>query len=208
MIIRRIGRLGRPFAVIAILALTPSLAGCGVNNIPTYENSAKAAWAEVQNQYKRRADLIDNLVNTVKGFADQEKSVLEGVVNARAKATQAQINIPADIVTNPEAMKKFTEAQNSLGGALRQLLSVTENYPDIKSGENFRKLQDELAGTENRIAIARRDYIKQVQQFNTEITTIPGVWWKRFLYPAAKELATFEIPVEETKAPKVDFNKK
>ena len=200
-------RLCRPLAVAAILALTPALTGCGVNNIPTYEQSAKASWSEVLNQYKRRADLIPNLVESVKGFADQEKSVLTGVVEARAKATQAQINIPADILTNPDAMKKFQDAQNSLGGALRQLLSVTENYPDIKSGENFRKLQDEIAGTENRISIARRDYIKQVQQFNTEITTIPGVWWKRFLYPASKELATFDIPADEQKVPKVDFKK-
>ena len=207
MLIRRLSRFGRPLAVAAILALTPPLAGCGINNIPTYEQSAKAAWSEVLNQYKRRADLIPNLVESVKGFADQEKSVLTSVIEARAKATQAQINIPADILTNPAAMKQFQDAQNSLGGALRQLLSVTENYPDIKSGENFRKLQDEIAGTENRVAIARRDYIKQVQLFNTEITTIPGVWWKRFMYPATKELATFDIPAEEMKAPKVDFKK-
>ena len=208
MLIRRLCRIGRPFALVAILALTPPLAGCGINNIPTYEQSAKAAWSEVLNQYKRRADLIPNLVESVKGFAEQEKSVLTGVIEARAKATQAQINIPADILTNPAAMKQFQDAQNSLGGALRQLLSVTENYPDIKSGENFRKLQDEIAGTENRVAIARRDYIKQVQLFNTEISTIPGVWWKRFMYPATKELATFDIPAEEMKTPKVDFNKK
>lgn len=208
MMNRRLSRIGRPLVVATILALTPPLAGCGINNIPTYEQSAKAAWSEVLNQYKRRADLIPNLVESVKGFAEQEKTVLTGVVEARAKATQAQINIPADILTNPAAMKQFQDAQNSLGGALRQLLSVTENYPDIKSGENFRKLQDEIAGTENRVAIARRDYIKQVQLFNTEITTIPGVWWKRFMYPATKELATFDIPAEEMKAPKVDFNKK
>ena len=208
MMFRRFTRFGRPLALAAIVALMTPLAGCGINNIPTYEQSAKAAWSEVLNQYKRRADLIPNLVESVKGFAEQEKSVLTGVIEARAKATQAQINIPADILTNPAAMKQFQDAQNSLGGALRQLLSVTENYPDIKSGENFRKLQDEIAGTENRVAIARRDYIRQVQLFNTEITTIPGVWWKRFMYPASKELATFDIPAEEMKAPKVDFNKK
>jgi LemA protein len=208
MMISRLARIGRPLALVAVLALTPPLAGCGVNNIPTYEQSAKAAWSEVLNQYKRRADLIPNLVESVKGFAEQEKTVLTGVIEARAKATQAQINIPADILTNPAAMKQFQDAQNSLGGALRQLLSVTENYPDIKSGENFRKLQDEIAGTENRVATARRDYIRSVQQFNTEINTIPGVWWKRFLYPTKTDLATFDIPAEEQKAPKVDFNKK
>jgi LemA protein len=208
MAISGLKRTGRSLALVALLAASAPLAGCGINNIPTYEQSAKAAWSEVLNQYKRRADLIPNLVESVKGFAEQEKSVLTGVVEARAKATQAQINIPADILTNPEAMKKFQDAQNSLGGALRQLLSVTENYPDIKSGENFRKLQDEIAGTENRIAISRRDYIKQVQQFNTEITTIPGVWWKRFMYPAATAFALFDVPAEETKVPKVDFGTK
>ncbi len=208
MVISGFKRTGRSLALVALLAITAPLAGCGINNIPTYEQSAKAAWSEVLNQYKRRADLIPNLVESVKGFAEQEKSVLTGVVEARAKATQAQINIPADVLTNPEAMKKFQDAQNTLGGALRQLLAVTENYPDIKSGENFRKLQDEIAGTENRIAISRRDYIKQVQQFNTEVTTIPGVWWKRFMYPAAKEFALFDVPAEETKVPKVDFGTK
>ena len=198
----------RPFAIVALLALSPPLAGCGINNIPTYEQAAKAQWSEVLNQYKRRADLIPNLVESVKGFAEQEKSVLTGVVEARAKATQATINIPPDILTNPDAMKKFQEAQSTLGSALGKLLAVTENYPDIKSGENFRQLQVEIAGTENRIAIARRDYIKSVQLFNTEITTIPGAWWKRFMYPASKELASFDIPVEETKTPKVDFGTK
>jgi LemA protein len=198
----------RPFALVVLLALTPPLAGCGVNNIPTYKEAAKAQWSEVLNQYKRRADLIPNLVESVKGFAEQEKSVLTGVVEARAKATQATVNIPPDILTNPEAMKKFQDAQNTLGASLGKLLAVTENYPDIKSGENFRKLQDEIAGTENRIAISRRDYIKSVQRFNTEITTIPGVWWKRFMYTDAKEMASFDIPVEETKTPKVDFGTK
>jgi len=208
MIARYLSRLGRPFALLALLVIAAPLAGCGVNNIPTYEQAAKAQWSEVLNQYKRRSDLIPNLVESVKGFADQEKSVLTGVVEARAKATQAQINIPADILTNPDAMKKFQDAQNSLGGALRQLLSVTENYPDIKSGENFRKLQDEIAGTENRIAIARRDYIKSVQLYNTELVTLPGSLWKRFMYPSSKEMATFDVPAEETKVPKVDFGTK
>ena len=198
----------RPFALVALLALTPPIAGCGINNIPTYEQSANAAWSEVLNQYKRRADLIPNLVESVKGFADQEKSVLTGVVEARAKATQAQINIPADILTNPDAMKKFNDAQDSLKGALGKLLAVTENYPDIKSGENFRKLQDEIAGTENRIAIARRDYIEKVRIYNTELVTFPGRLWKWAMYGANKEMAAFDIPAEEQKVPKVDFNKK
>ena len=191
-------------ALIFVAAL--SLGGCGVNNIPTYEQDAKAKWSEVQNQYKRRTDLVGNLVETVKGYAEQEKAVFTQVAEARSKA--ASVQIPADIVTNPEAMKKFQEAQATLGGALRQLLAVSERYPDLKSGTNFLQLQSQLEGTENRIAIARRDYIETVRVYNTEISTIPGRWWRSFVYPTSKEMATFDIPVEETKAPKVDFGTK
>lgn len=194
------------FISFAFAVCTAMLAaGCGVNNIPTYEQSAKAAWSEVQNQYKRRSDLVPNLVETVKGFAEQERQVLTDVVNARAKATQVQI--PADITTNPEALQKFQQAQSELGGALGRLLAVIERYPDIKSGQNFLALQSELAGTENRIANARRDYIEAVRVYNTEITTIPGRWWKAFMYPSAKEMASFAAAEEEQKTPKVDFNK-
>ena len=193
--------------VLAAGLLCTLLAGCGINTIPTYEQSAKAAWSEVLNQYKRRADLIPNLVETVKGFADQERTVLTDVVNARAKATQAQVQIPPDILTNPEAMQKFQETQSQLGGALGRLLAVVERYPDIKSGQNFLVLQSEIEGTENRIAIARRDYINAVRAYNTEITTFPGRIWKSVLYPSAKEMATFDIAAEEMKTPKVDFGK-
>lgn len=196
-------RLVRPVAAFLMIALTALLGGCGVNNIPTYEQSAKAAWSEVQNQYKRRADLIGNLVETVKGFAEQEKSVLTEVTEARAKAVAVQI--PADVLTNPAALKQFQDAQNTLGGALRQLMVAVERYPDIKSGENFRQLQSQLEGTENRISIARRDYIDAVRVYNTEISTYPGMWWKSFLYPDKKEMASFEATPEETKTPKVDF---
>lgn len=198
----------RILAFFATAAVALALAGCGVNNIPTYENAAKAQWSEVLNQYKRRNDLIPNLVETVKGFADQEKSVLTDVVEARAKATQAQVNIPADILTNPDAMKQFQDAQNTLGSALGRLMAVIERYPDIKSGQNFLALQSELSGTENRIAIARRDYIEAVRVYNTELTTIPGRWWKAFMYPQNKEMATFDVPASEQAAPKVDFQKK
>lgn len=208
MILRSLSAFGRTAALLAFLIVAPTLGGCGVNNIPTYEASAKAAWSEVLSQYKRRADLIPNLVETVKGYAQQEKDVLTGVVEARAKATQAQINIPSDVLTNPDAMKKFQDAQNSLGGALRQLLAVSERYPDLKSGQNFLALQNQIEGTENRIAIARRDYINAVRVYNTEITTIPGRWWKAFVYPQSKEMATFDIPAEEMKTPKVDFGTK
>ncbi|HEX4893042.1 MAG TPA: LemA family protein, partial [Hyphomicrobiaceae bacterium] len=142
----------RPVLVAAVLFGALVTGGCGINNIPTMEQTAKARWSEVLNQYKRRADLVPNLVETVKGFAEQERAVLTQVVEARAKATSVQV--PADIVTNPEAMKRFQEAQATLGGALRQLLVVAERYPDIKSGQNFLALQQQLEGTENRIAIA------------------------------------------------------
>ena len=194
--------LSRIMAAAALLTVAAGLSACGINNIPTLEQSAKAKWSEVLNQYKRRADLVPNLVESVKGFADQERTVLTQVTEARAKATSVQI--PADIVNNPEAMKRFQDAQNQLGGALRQLLVVAERYPDIKSGQNFLALQNQLEGTENRVAIARRDYIESVRLYNTEITTVPGRFWK-VLYPSAKEMATFDIPAEEQQAPKVNF---
>ena len=199
------GFVARPLGFLAVIIAALAMTGCGVNNIPTYEQSAKAAWSEVLNQYKRRTDLIPNLVESVKGFADQEKSVLTEVTEARKQATNIQL--PPDILTNPDAMKKFQDAQATLGGALGRLMAVVERYPDIKSGQNFLALQSELSGTENRIAIARRDYIQSVRAFNTEITTIPGRWWRAILYPQAKEMAAFEIPAEEQKVPKVDFSK-
>ncbi len=202
MDIRQFSRI-MPFATL--IAATLALSGCGINAIPSYEQEAKAAWSEIQNQYKRRADLIPNLVESVKGFADQEKSVLTGVTEARAKATQAQVNLPADILTNPEAMKKFTEAQNQLTGALRQLLAVSERYPDIKSGENFLALQNQIQGTENQIAGARRTYIDAVRRYNTELSTFPGRIWKSILYSSGKDMATFDVTPQETQTPKVDF---
>jgi LemA protein len=180
-----------------------ALAGCGINTIPTLQERAKASWSEVLNQYQRRADLIPNLVETVKGYAAQESKVLTEVVEARAKATQMQI--PPDILTNPEAFKKFQEAQGQLTGALARLLAVVENYPDLKSNQNFLALQSQLEGTENRIAIARRDYIKAVQDYNTEIRTIPGRWWRAVLYPDAEPMQNFTVAEETTKVPEVKF---
>lgn len=196
-------RTSRPLAFLTAALMALGLAGCGVNNIPTYEESAKAAWSEVLNQYKRRTDLIPNLVESVKGFADQERKVLTDVTEARARAASAQV--PADILTNPEAMKKFQDAQNSLGSALRQLMVVVERYPDIKSGQNFLALQSQIEGTENRISIARRDYIESVRRYNTELATFPGRLWKMALYSSKEPMATFDIPAAETTAPKVDF---
>lgn len=196
-------RSGRPLFAALLLALALPLSGCGVNNIPTYEQNAKAAWSEVLNNYKSRADLIPNLVETVKGFAEQEKQVLTDVIEARAKATSVQV--PPDILTNPDAMKNFQDAQQQLGGALGRLLAVVERYPDIKSGQNFLALQSQIEGIENKIRIARSDYIQAVRQYNTEITTIPGRWWRAFVYPDKVEMASFDIPAEEQKTPKVDF---
>lgn len=202
--LRRAVRLAAMALVLA--ALTVPLAGCGVNNIPTFEEQAKAAWAEVQNTYKRRADLIPNLVETVKGIASQESKVLREVVEARAKATQSQVQLPADILNNPEAMKRFEESQNQLGGALGRLIAVTESYPDIKSSASFLQLQQQIEGSENRIAIARRDYIEAVRVYNTELRTIPGRWWHALLYPEAREMATFTASEADQQTPQVNFN--
>jgi LemA protein len=189
--------------LLSILMACVLLGGCGINTIPTLQERAKAAWSEVLNQYQRRADLIPNLVETVKGFAAQEKEVLTQVIEARAKATQMQI--PADILTNPEAFQRFQDAQNQVRGALARLLAVVENYPDLKSNQNFLALQSQIEGTENRIGIARNDYIRAVQDYNTELRTIPGRWWRALLYPDAEPMQNFTVAEETTKAPEVKF---
>jgi LemA protein len=194
----------RILPLLAVPLLAAFLSGCGINNIPTYEEQAKASWSEVLNQYQRRSDLIPNLVETVKGYATQERTVLESVTEARARATQ--MTIPADILTDPAAFQKFQEAQGQLGAALSRLIAITENYPDLKSNQNFLTLQSQLEGTENRIAVARRDYIDAVRRYNTELRTIPGRWWASFLYPSAKPMENFTVPEEEKKNPEVKFN--
>lgn len=196
------GRMARALCLIVAGGL---LAGCGINTIPTLEEQAKASWSEVQNQYQRRSDLIPNLVETVRGFASQESKVLTEVIEARAKATQTQMQLPPDVLTNPEAFQKFQEAQNSLSGALGRLLVITENYPDLKSNQNFLTLQSQLEGTENRISVARRDYIAAVQAYNTELRTIPGRWFRAIFYPDAKPMANFTVAPEATKVPEVKF---
>ena len=200
--------LSRFATLAAVMLVTATLAGCGINNIPTFEQNAKAKWSEVLSQYKRRADLVPNLVETVKGFATQEQQVLTSVVEARAKATQAQVQLPADAVNNPEAMKRFQDAQNQLTGALGRLLAVVERYPDIKSGQNFLALQSQLEGTENRIAIARRDYIEAVRVYNTELTTFPGRIWRSIMYASAQPMAAFDVTPREQETPRVDFGTK
>jgi LemA protein len=194
----------RPLAALVVIASAMLLSACGINTIPTYEEQAKAAWSEVLNQYQRRADLIPNLVETVKGYATQEEKVLTEVTEARAKATQMQV--PADILTDPAAFQKFQEAQGQIGAALSRLLSITEAYPDLKSNQNFLALQSQLEGTENRIAVARRDYIEAVRVFNTELATFPGRLWASFLYSDRKPMATFTIEPEKIQTPEVKFN--
>jgi LemA protein len=196
-------RLARIPVFVVLLGLM--VAGCGVNNIPSYEESAKAKWSDVLNQYQRRADLIPNLVETVKGYAAQEKNVLEAVINARARATQVQVQLPPDIVTNPDAFKKFQEAQAQLTGALGRLLAVQEAYPDLKSNQNFLALQSQLEGTENRISVARRDYIEAVRVYNTELRTFPGVIWASTLYRSQKPMETFTVADDVKRPPAVKF---
>jgi len=189
---------------VVVLPLLLALAGCGkVNEIPTLDEAVKAAWSQVLNQYQRRSDLVPNLVETVRGYAKQEQDTLKAVVEARAKATQMQM--PPDLLTNPEAFKRFQENQGALTTALSRLLVVTENYPDLKSNQNFLALQSQLEGTENRIAVARRDYIDAVQRYNTVLRTIPGRWIAAFLYPDAKVKETFTISEAAQEAPKVKF---
>ena len=196
-------RFGSAFRVLGVVIAGMVLAGCGINTIPTLQEKAKAAWSDVLNQYQRRADLIPNLVETVKGYATQEEKVFTEVTEARAKATQVQL--PADILTNPDAFKKFQEAQTQLSGSLGRLLAISENYPDLKSNQNFLALQSQLEGTENRISVARRDYIEAVQVYNTELKTFPGVIWASTLYKANKPMETFTIAEETKRPPQVKF---
>jgi LemA protein len=191
----------RAFALAIGLGLM--VAGCGYNTIPTAEEQAKAKWADVQNQYQRRADLIPNLVSTVQGYAKQEKDVLTSVVEARAKATQVKID--ASQLTDPDKLKQFQDAQNQLSGALGRLLAVSENYPDLKSNANFLALQAQLEGTENRISVARRDYIEAVRVYNTELKTFPGILWASTAFRGNKPMAEFAANDNAQTPPQVKF---
>jgi LemA protein len=194
-------RLLRAPIVVVVLGLLVS--GCGVNNIPTYDENAKAKWSDVQNQYQRRADLIPNLVETVKGYAAQERDVLTQVTEARAKASQ--IKVDASTITDPAKFKEYQDAQNALTGALGRLLVTVERYPDLKSNQNFLALQSQLEGTENRIAVARRDYIEGVRVYNTELKTFPGLIWASTLYRSYKPMETFTVAEDLRRPPAVKF---
>jgi LemA protein len=193
-------------ALLVMAFVLPLLAGCGFNTIPTYEENAKAAFSEVQNQYQRRADLIPNLVETVKGYASHEKDTLQAVVEARAKATQ--ITVTPETLKDPDAFKKFQESQAGLTSALSKLLAVVENYPDLKANQNFLALQAQLEGTENRIAVARRDYIQAVRDYNLSLRTFPSVLWAKFWYTTNEPLPNFSVPEDKLELPKVDFGTK
>ncbi len=186
------------------IALAAGLAGCGINAIPTKEEAARARWADVQSDYQRRADLIPNLVATVKGYAAQEKSVLVEVTQARASATQVKVD--ASTITNPAAFQQFQQAQDRLSGVLGRLMAISERYPDLKSNENFMALQSQLEGTENRIAVARRDYNAAVQDYNTTLRVFPTALWAATLYHNEKPMSLFTASAAAQSAPVVSFD--
>ncbi len=189
----------------AILLVAFGISACGINVVPTQDEQVKAAWSQVLNEYQRRADLVPNLVATVKGYAKQEQTVLTQVTEARAKATQTQMTLPPDVLSNPQAFHQFEQTQAQLGASLGRLLAIQENYPDLKSNQNFLILQSQLEGTENRIAVARKDYIDAVQQYNTTLRTIPQRWIAAIFYPDAKPRETFSISEQSQQAPHVQF---
>ncbi len=185
-------------AVLAALAA----AGCGFQTIPQSDNAVAAAWGQVENQYQRRADLVPNLVETVKGYATHERETLEAVMAARARATQVQIN--ANDLT-PENLKRFEQAQQGLAGALGRLMAVAENYPQLKANENFRELQAQLEGTENRIAVERRRYIQAVQEFNNLVTVPPTSWTNAVMYHKQAKPQFTATTANAEQAPRVKF---
>lgn len=183
---------------LLMLTLLLGLTGCGMNNIPTLDEQVKASWGQVENQYQRRADLIPNLVATVKGYATHEQETLKAVTDARARVGSLQ-------VSDPSQLKAFEAAQDQLSSALSRLMVVVERYPDLKADQQFLTLQAQLEGTENRIAVARRDYIEAVRQFNTEIRTFPGVIWSKLLYSDLTAKPSFSAKPGADEAPKVSF---
>lgn len=190
--------------LLTVLMFTTLLSGCGVNNIPQYDEQVKSAWAQVENQYQRRADLIPNLVETVKGYAKQEQDTLTRVIEARAKATSIQVD--ANTLDDPAKLQQVDQAQQQLSGALSRLMVTVERYPDLKSNQNFLALQSQLEGTENRIAVARRDFIASVEKYNTEIRTFPGKLWQMTMYRDQKVRENFKATAPNAEqAPSVKF---
>jgi LemA protein len=193
----RVMRLG----FVTIVAMF--IGGCGINNIPSEDEAVKATWGQVQNQYQRRADLVPNLVATVKGYAEHEQETLQAVTEARAKVSQ--MNVTPETINDPAAFKAFEQNQAALTSALSRLMVVVEKYPDLKANQNFLQLQSQLEGTENRISVARRDYIAAVQKYNTEIRTFPGRIWHAVLYRDMQVRQSFEANEGAATAPTVKF---
>lgn len=190
------------WSVLGIAGLLALIVLSHINTIPTKQEEVKSAWGQVENVYQRRADLVPNLVETVKGYAGHENTTLREVIEARAKATQ--MTIPKDVLTNPAAQQQLLAAQDSLGAALGRLMLVVERYPDLKANKNFLELQSQLEGTENRIAVERRRYVQSVQGYNTEVRTLPGVLWAKLVFDA-KPMEQFAAEAGAKVAPKVSF---
>jgi LemA protein len=191
--------IGLAVVVIAFIVLIVS----NINNVPKLDENVNAAWSQVQNQYKRRADLIPNLVSTVKGYAEHEKSTLTEVTQARANV--GKISLTPEMLSNPQLFQQFQAAQNSLSSALSKLMLVVERYPQLKANQNFLALQSQLEGTENRISVARRDYIEAVKLYNLELRTFPGTIVAAIVYPEAQIKQTFSASPQEQETPKVKF---
>ena len=200
---RNLGSTRNRLALVLLSLSTSLVTGCGIQSIPTQLNEVDASWAEVLNQYQRRSDLIPNLVEVVKGYAKHEKETLEGVIAARAQATQIKID-SKDL--NEESMAKFQRAQDQLKGSLSRLMVVAEQYPDLKANQNFRDLQVQLEGTENRITIARQRYIEQIKSFNNLVTVFPtSITNSLMFHHTKKPQFTVSNEAEAAKAPKVSF---
>ncbi|WP_179998788.1 LemA family protein [Acinetobacter sp. YH12239] len=189
-------------AVVLALSSTLLFTGCGYNTLQAKDEAVTASWSEVQNQYQRRADLVPNLVNVVKGYAKHEEQVLTEVTEARANV--AGLKVDKEVLENPELFKRYQEAQSQMTSALSRLLAVTENYPDLKANEQFRDLQVQLEGTENRIAVARNRYISTVQDYNTYVRQFPQVMTAKVIGMDAKE--NFSAEASAQKAPNVSFD--
>ena len=191
----------RMATMAAVIALAPAVGACGYNTIPTKQERAEAAWADVQSQYQRRSDLVPNLVSTVQGAAIQERTTLTNVIEARAKASSVTVN-----ASDPQSFENFQAAQGELTGALSRLMMTVEAYPQLQSNQNFLALQSQLEGTENRIAVARRDYNEAVRDYNTELRTFPSIIWAKTLHSGSKAMQLFTATAEAQNAPSVNFD--
>ena len=191
-------------AVAAVVVLTPAVASCGINSIPTKEEAAKARWADVQSQYQRRADLVPNLVSTVQGAAIQERTTLTQVIEARARATG--VTVTPETLNDPAAFQRYQAAQGELTQALSRLMLVVERYPEVRSNQNFIALQSQLEGTENRIAVARRDYNEAVRDYNTSLRTFPTVIWAKTIHGGSEPMQLFAATEAAQSAPTVNFD--